>query len=368
MKSLTMALYPNTALSLADAELDEYFNKIKNIGATEIFTSIHQPEYSLSKQLKGLIRIAQYAFKNNLQVSVDIGGHHFYDILNSKEKSKLFDSSNVKIIRLDYGFDLKLLEKFILEFSINTIILNASILSEEELKSIINFRNINFPDLDYKASFNFYPREETGMNLEFAQDQYKIFNKYNIFVEACVPTPNNPRGPLYKGLPTIESHRNQPIAQSMIELYEENVCDGFLFGDDILSQSDIEIINQVYNNKKLDLQYSLLLDVNDIKYLDLIEDKYHHFRIDSNEILLRSQSSREMAEQGPLVKEQNTIKREKGVITIDNELYGRYSGEIQIVLTDLPADSRINVIGKISASDLWKLKYFRNGYLYKFVR
>lgn len=33
---------------------------------------------------------------------------------------------------------------------------------------------------------------------------------------------------------------------------------------------------------------------------------------------------------------------------MDNRLYGRYSGEIQLVRQDLPADGRVNVIGRVA--------------------
>ena len=49
---------------------------------------------------------------------------------------------------------------------------------------------------------------------------------------------------------------------------------------------------------------------------------------------------------------ENCIKRIRGVITMDNETYGRYSGELQIIRADLKADSRVNVIGRVSENAL----------------
>lgn len=53
-------------------------------------------------------------------------------------------------------------------------------------------------------------------------------------------------------------------------------------------------------------------------------------------------------------------------LTADNSAYGRYSGELEIALTDLPADVRVNVIGRIAEDDLWKLAYYRYGAEYRF--
>lgn len=44
---------------------------------------------------------------------------------------------------------------------------------------------------------------------------------------------------------------------------------------------------------------------------------------------------------------ENCTQRLAGSVTIDNENYGRYTGEIQITRSDLRADSRVNVIGRI---------------------
>ena len=41
------------------------------------------------------------------------------------------------------------------------------------------------------------------------------------------------------------------------------------------------------------------------------------------------------------------MERVAGSITIDNEKYLRYSGEIQVVREGLKADERVNVIGRV---------------------
>lgn len=63
----------------------------------------------------------------------------------------------------------------------------------------------------------------------------------------------------------------------------------------------------------------------------------------------------------------NTIAREVGVITIDNELYGRYQGELQIVKKPLLADERVNIIGKVSENSIKLLDFIKEGTKFKFV-
>ncbi|MFD6441888.1 DUF871 domain-containing protein, partial [Peribacillus sp. NPDC060186] len=52
------------------------------------------------------------------------------------------------------------------------------------------------------------------------------------------------------------------------------------------------------------------------------------------------------------VKPQNTVERSLGSITMDNDAYGRYRGEVQICRRDLEANHRVNVIGLVIEEDL----------------
>lgn len=99
----------------------------------------------------------------------------------------------------------------------------------------------------------------------------------------------------------------------------------------------------------------------------LLLGRVHAIRYDSNSRILRSQSSREMAEFAKKIKAHNTVERKALTITIDNENYLRYSGEVQFVLQDLPSDERVNVAGCIAKEDAWKLQYYREGFAYRLI-
>jgi hypothetical protein len=49
-----------------------------------------------------------------------------------------------------------------------------------------------------------------------------------------------------------------------------------------------------------------------------------------------------------------------GYITIDNKDYLRYCGELQICKKDLPADKRVNVVGKIVEDELFLIPYIQD--------
>ena len=63
----------------------------------------------------------------------------------------------------------------------------------------------------------------------------------------------------------------------------------------------------------------------------------------------------------------NTTNRGIGSITMNNNGYGRYRGEVQITLCDLPADERVNVIGQVVEEDWLLLSYLKPGQKVKLV-
>ena len=71
------------------------------------------------------------------------------------------------------------------------------------------------------------------------------------------------------------------------------------------------------------------------------------------------------------MKIQLNLKKEKprprGSITIDNEKYLRYMGEMQILKVSLLSDERVNVVARISPEDLFLLDYIRGGDKLNFI-
>lgn len=70
-------------------------------------------------------------------------------------------------------------------------------------------------------------------------------------------------------------------------------------------------------------------------------------RPDSPASLVRFAESRTYSCTGGPVEPAQCLPRDRGVITMDNREYGRYSGEIQLIRASLPADPRVNVIGRL---------------------
>lgn len=64
----------------------------------------------------------------------------------------------------------------------------------------------------------------------------------------------------------------------------------------------------------------------------------------------------------------NCVLRRRGSVTVDNENYGRYTGEIQITRSDLKADRRVNVIGQIPENAWLLMDRIKGGQNFMLVR
>lgn len=367
-----VAIYPH--------EIDkEYINSINktidlayNYDFNEIFTTIHLPEYSLSLQIETLEIIAKKAKEKNLTITVDIGGNYIKEVLNNKTYINTLRDLNIDFIRLDYGFDFEQIKDLYQMLNTRGFVINASIYNEEEIDEIVKkFKEID-EKLEIRACHNYYLRNESGIDDIFAYKQDAYFKKYHIPVYYCIPTHSNPRGPLYLGLCTIEKHRDMKLQEIIVDLYLNHDLEAFMMADEWLSENEFKEIERILNflqkplNKEEKISVEFLNNTNK-EEKDIVLGK-HQFRYDSPFTLLRSQSSRQMAEFASEIKPMNIINRRIGDITIDNINNKRYSGEMQVSLRENKEDERINVVARVvKEEDLIKLLRFKEGITYNFI-
>ncbi|MBL1703925.1 DUF871 family protein, partial [Klebsiella pneumoniae] len=108
------------------------------------------------------------------------------------------------------------------------------------------------------------------------------------------------------------------------------------------------------------LRYKSL--ITDKEVLKLVE-QVHTNRLDPARDVIRSVESREGNK--VVLQPMHAIARKKGSITIDNELYGRYAGEMQIVVHDLAVDEKVNVVGMVIEEDVSLLPYVSSGKMFQ---
>lgn len=191
------------------------------------------------------------------------------------------------------------------------------------------------------AMHNFYPRPETALDKEQFKDLNNLLEEANIKTLAFIPGDLIKRGPIHEGLPTMEDHRNVSPYAAFIDFYTHYGVDYVFVGDGIINKAEEEYI-QLFVKENI---FTIPIQLN--KSSKVLNNMEYTIRGDSPKGILRLQESREYATFGEHIEKENIEERAVGSVTIDNHLYKRYSGEIQILNKALPKDERVNIIGYI---------------------
>ncbi|MBP3038793.1 DUF871 domain-containing protein [Bacillaceae bacterium Marseille-Q3522] len=297
-------------------------------GVTQAFTSLHIPEESgaLAERAKMLLQIAA---NSGIDVYADVSYRTPAHLGITKfEDLRAF---GVTGLRLDDFFASEEIVSLSKSFK---IAVNASILFEKDIELLLE------KGLDPKqliAWHNFYPRPETGLGESFFQRQNQLFKQLNIPIYAYVPGRGEKRGPIFAGLPTLEKHRKADPFQGALDLFRYGI-DAVYIGDPDPGAGLLENLLHYEKERIVPLRINSTV----------IKEELYQLRPDFSRDVLRFMHTRSSVSVPPA----KTSARPKGTITTDNDLYGRYRGEIQITLNDLPADQRVNVIGQVTEEDI----------------
>lgn len=256
-------------------------------------------------------------------------------------------------LRIDYGFSrdeiMAMAEKM-------PIVLNASTTAVEDAKAIAAKGSC------VMAMHNFYPRPETGLDEDYLRESTQQLQQAGLKVLAFIPGDTQKRGPIFEGLPTLEAHRKLLPSAAFVDLALNFGLKEIFVGDPGISQKEIDRITRFCKEGILSIPCE-------------IDEPWHHLynqvftcRMDSPNRLVRFQESRIYSCQGQTTEPYNCVERTVGSLTIDNIRYGRYSGEIMLIRSDLPADSRVNVIGHVPENALLLLSHIGRGMKFTLVQ
>jgi hypothetical protein len=256
-------------------------------------------------------------------------------------------------LRIDYGFSREEIAGFARQMP---IVLNASTVTAEDAAYIAERGREVF------AMHNFYPRPETGLDEDYLLETTRAIHAAGVKVMAFIPGDALLRGPVYEGLPTLEAHRNTLPSAAFADLALRYGMDEIFLADPGLSEREEERIRCFCRDHVISIPARLNTEH------EALYDRVFTCRADSPKRLIRFLESREYSCKGETVEPSNCVARNYGAVTIDNENYGRYTGEIQLIRSYLKADDRVNVIGQVPEEAWLLLDCVKGGQKFKLVR
>lgn len=309
----------------------------KNRGFGLVFTSLHYP--SDDESFKRFLSLYDSCKDYNIKICVDINNETL------KNHPELIEMD--LILRLDFGFTYKEISELSHK---KTLAINASTIDKDFLDKL---KMANTKMSNIIAIHNFYPLEYSGLSEDYFIKQNNLIKSYGLSLGAFIPGNRNLRGPVYRGLPTLEADRYKNPYSIFIRFERKYKLDLILLSEDVRNLYK-EYICKFNNENIVTLPVSFLEDSN---YIEKIK-----VRADISDYLIRNiREERDLSPQNPTF-----IKR--GDIVILNNLSGRYRGEIEIIKKDLGVSPERNLIGRVKDDYLEIINYIKGGDLVEFDR
>lgn len=237
---------------------------------------------------------------------------------------------------------------------------NAAHLSCEQLQKLLDEK----PNLSQlEALHSGYARKGTGLSEENLLRRTGILRQAGIHVGAFVPSTFRPRSPFCDGIPSLEMHRKMPADLACRHLAAMGV-DSVILSDSMASAEELFAIGKVSRNEIL-LRAKLL--TNDSRQKQLLRYIFTA-RIDEARDAIRAVEGCFLTKQiGNVIQPENTINRQLGDITIDNQNCTGFMGEVQIIKNPSPASKRTNVAARIPKEEIFLMNYIVPGRKFYFA-
>ena len=325
-----------TGLNCSLEENLELIEMAASLGLRRLFTSVLISEAAESEVEFATILAA--AIENDFEIILDVTP----ETISSFDFALDFEQITP---RLDDGFNPMQVAAL---SHIRRIMLNASTVTEE-LSLALTDLEANFSNIS--ALHNFYPHVHTGLDVKYFQHQNSLLKNFGVEIGAFVASLAGRRRPPFKeGLPTIESTRDYPTDFAARYLTALGV-DFILISDSLPTVDECNSIASLNTGEVVLEVHHLTTEPDPLK---LLSQKLYT-RPELSPAVIRTANSRTLTKELELVinPANDTPKpRDLGDVTIDNSSFGRYMGELQIVKSTLPPDSRVNTVAKVSKSDL----------------
>lgn len=348
-RSLGISIYPEHSTAKEDKA---YLKLASEYGFSRVFTcllSVNKPKEQIITEFKDII---EYATSLGYEVILDVAPAVFDQLGISYDNLEFFAQMGATGIRLDVGFDGA--KEAMLTFN------------EYQLAIEINMSN-NVAYLDNILTYqpatpflygchNFYPQKGTGLDYDFFVECSKRFKNHGIRTAAFINSHTATLGPwsINDGLCTLEQHRSLPIDVQAKHLFATNLIDDVIIGNAYASKEELEALSKV-NRYQLEITVECGKEVSEVEKTIMFNEQ-HYRRGDITKQAIRSTEVRKKNTKSDIPLHNHLMTFQLGDVVIGNNDFGKYKGELQIILEDCQ-DKRKNKVGQVVDNELFLLDY-----------
>ncbi len=349
---LGISVYPEKAKK---QDIIEYINLAAKYGFKRVFTCLLSVEGTREDVKNDFYEIITTATKQGMEVVLDIAPSVFSKLDISYDDLSFFKELGATGIRLDEGFDG--LKESTMTF--NDLDLDIEINMSSGTKYVDNILSYAPNKSKLIGCHNFYPMEYSGLSLETFTNTSQQYRDLHIRSAAFVNSNSAKHGPwpVMDGLCTLELHRTLPITTQVKHFLMMDLVDDIIIANAFASEAELKAISEIESIISLDIKFDK--SVTDLEK-KIVLDELHVNRGDRSDYLIRSTQSR-VKYKAEGFKPLNLKKEiKKGFITIGNDNFGQYKGELHLSKKDhLDTQGRKNVVAQIAEHDLFLLDFIK---------
>ena len=344
MKRLGLSIYPEKSTLV---EIKSYLKDASELGFSRVFScllSVNKPAEEIKKEFT---EINTYAHELNYEVIVDVSPRVFGELNISYKDLSFFKEIGADGIRLDAGFSG--LEESIMTYNPEGLIVEINMSNNvHTIDTIMDYRPNKYK---LYGCHNFYPHRYTGLSVQHFLNTSKRYKDLGLRTAAFVNSKVATTGPwpVEEGLCPLEMHREWEITSAAKWLWATELIDDVIVANSFASEEELKALSEI-DPYLLTLDCELSADDSEIER-HIVQEEPHLVRGDSSDYVLRSSQSR-ITHKKDHFEPHDTRPIEKGDILIDNYLYTKYAGELQVALLPMENSGKTNVVGRVLEQDL----------------
>ncbi|GEN56382.1 hypothetical protein GCM10012290_07900 [Halolactibacillus alkaliphilus] len=349
MRNLGVSIYPEKS----DVEKDkQYLTLAKENGFARVFTCLLSADKPKNELVQSFKEIIFYAKELGMEVILDVAPTVFDRLGISYDDLSFFADIGADGIRLDAAFDGK--REAALTYNAYNLKIELNMSNDIDYLNNILSHQPNKENLI--GCHNFYPQKYTGLPYDFFVKCSERFKDQGIRTAAFVTCQGGTMGPwdINDGLCTLEEHRNIPIHVQAKHLWATGLIDDVIIGNGYATEAEIVQLGAL-NRYILELDITLEGELSDIEKAVVLSEQ-HVRRGDITEFLVRSTEVRKKYIDSSIAP-RSPQKQEVGCVVIGNDNFGKYKAELQIVLKELPIDTRKNNVARVNSDQVFLIDY-----------
>lgn len=361
MKQIGISIYPEKSTLEKDLL---YLEKAGALGYSRLFLSLLEINGSQEDIIKQFQTLILRAKELGFEVVLDINPSLFGQLNISYHDLSFFHKLGADAIRLDLGFSG--VEEAAM--SHNPFDIKIDINMSHGTCAIDNIMSREPRQGYIIGSHNFYLHRYTGLEWDFFLKTSKKFKSYCIPTTAFISSQVGDFGPwpMQEGICTLEHHRDLPIETQAAQLMYSGLIDCVVIANAYASDDELKKVAQVAKTRCIPIRVSFYDTVSDLER-SIVLDSMHIYRGEKNPYLIRTKSDQRKRYKDKTVAGHNQQEINYADITINNDLYLQYKGELQIAKQARPADIKVNKVAKIIPEDHTLLETLRPWQTFRLV-